>query len=270
MKERKDPHGNVLPVGVLWVKRRGVYSVATKDGSRVAHSIEEANKIKAEFNAYVASNPDFVPRHRTEHSKSVRRKWANGSKGKASYQKWANTTSGKLSIQRKNRVQVAKGNRLKYNQTEKGRATQKRAYKKKVADAGKKLQAHIGTRMSVALRHADVDSLRVTNWTAFKSSEDIAQHFESTFDHSWMTMENYGPYNLNQPRTWNIGHRIPLSMYSTSKEDMLRCWSKENLFAQCSKENNDNRAKMPPKEVLLPLQAVWPLAWMGCMPPSAV
>ena len=60
MKERKDPHGNVLPVGVLWVKRRGVCNVATKDGSRVAHSIEEASEIKAEFDAYVASNPDFV------------------------------------------------------------------------------------------------------------------------------------------------------------------------------------------------------------------
>jgi len=54
----------------------------------------------------------------------------------------------------------------------------------------------------------------------------------------------------------NIGHRIPLSKYNANDEDdFRRCWTKANLFAQCAKENNDNRDAMPPDHVLQPLKS---------------
>ena len=77
-----------------------------------------------------------------------------------------------------------------------------------------------------------------------------------------MSWDNYGPYDPHGPRTWNIGHRIPLSKYDASNEsDFKRCWSKANLFAQCSKENNENRDKLPDDEILNTLVDVWPLNW---------
>lgn len=271
MKERKDPSGNVLPIGILWVKSRDKYSVTTKDGDRVAYSIEQATEMKAEFDAYVASHPEWISRHQTEHSKKIKAVYQKSDAGHKTYNKWAKSTGGKAVLLRRSRNQAKKGNRLKLQQTPKGRATQKRAYDKKMADPGKKLHARIGTRLSVAVGGGDnSDSIRLTEWTAFKNSAEIATHFESTFDRSWMTMQNYGAHARNKPRTWNIGHRIPLSMFGSSKADMHRCWSKANLFAQCSKENNQNLDRMPPKDVLVPLKDVWPLAWLGCLPTAAV
>lgn len=205
--------------------------------------------------------PAPIPRYLTEHGKAVRRAWVRSEKGRAYYRKYAQTESGKKAIAKKNRKQIDNGNRRKYYQTPKGRACQKRQYNKKMADPGRKLMERIGVRLANAIRNPNKDSGRLAKYTEFGNCADIVAHFESTFE-PWMTWDNYGPYRLNKPRTWDIGHRIPLSKYDANdEEDFRRCWTKANLFAQCSKENNDNRDAMPPDEVLQPLKAIWPAAW---------
>lgn len=269
-KDRKDRYGNVLPVGILWKEGRQRYSVETARGWKVAHTIEEARSMKVLFEEHKLSDPSWKPRWASQKYKNVRNKNARGPKARAARKAWLDTASGKASIRKTNRKQIENGNKLKHNKTLKGRATQGRAYRKKVSDPGKRLQAAIGCRLSTSLRKEPTDSIRLTKWTQFTGAADIQNHFRSTFDSEWMTWENYGPYRIDGPRTWDIGHRIPLSMYGTSKEDMLRCWSKANLFAQCAKENNEQRDRMPPRIVLLSLREVWPLSWLGIMPTVAV
>lgn len=73
--------------------------------------------------------------------------------------------------------------------------------------------------------------------------EDLKNHLESLFE-PWMTWENQGVYNPDGPRTWQIDHIIPKSMFdfeSYEDEEFKLCWSLRNLQPKCSKMNNLKR-----------------------------
>lgn len=192
--------------------------------------------------------------------------------GRARYSKWTGTASewrkewlktprGIEYLQRSRETAKLSGARARHSRSDAAKASNKRSHAKREADPGRKLMARIGSRMSVALKTPHENSGRLRRYTEFPNSQAIADHFESLFE-PWMSWDNYGPYNPKGPRTWNIGHRIPLSKYDASNEsDFKRCWSKANLFSQCSKENNENRDKMPDDEILNTLVDVWPLNW---------
>lgn len=208
---------------------------------------------------------DPIPRWRTEHTKAVRRARNTSERGRERLRRWSNTTVGKASRKRKYERAKETGYRSKWAKTESGKASlkasNKRAYDKKMSDAGKKLMERIGVRIANAIREPGIDSARLTKYTEFENSDAIATHFESTFE-PWMSFDNYGAYRLNEPRRWSIGHKIPLSKYDANDmEDFRRCWSKDNLFAQCAKENNLLKDTMPPDTVLKPLKHVWPKSW---------
>ena len=96
----------------------------------------------------------------------------------------------------------------------------------------------------------------------FKTNEEARAHFQGTFE-PWMTWNNYGKYekSTSYKKKWNIGHRIAKCKYDASNhDDLLRCWSADNLFAQCAKENHENNKKIVLSEQeLLKLRHVWPL-----------
>ena len=111
-----------------------------------------------------------------------------------------------------------------------------------------------------------VGSNRLAKYTEFKTSQEVKDHLEDTFD-GWMSWSNYGVHKLLGPRVWQVGHRIPLREYDCNDpKDLVRCWSRANLFAQEGKENIELNSTMPPTHVLMALRDVWPLAWNGVCP----
>ena len=183
---------------------------------------------------------------------------------------WKKTEAGKASVRRSNQKQKLNGNVSKYWKSPKGKALSAKEYQKKKANPGKLLQLRIGTRicqsMSMPVELRSEASNRLNKYTEFKTSQDVQDHFEATFE-PWMNWDNYGIHKLNGPRVWQVGHRIPLCKFNNSDpNDLKRCWSKANLYAQEGKENIESNDAMPSKEVLECLRHVWPLAWNGVCP----
>jgi len=72
---------------------------------------------------------------------------------------------------------------------------------------------------------------------------ELKNHLESLWE-SWMNWENHGPYDPKGPKTWQIDHIIPKSMFdfeSYEDEEFKLCWSLRNLQPKCSKMNNLKR-----------------------------
>ena len=114
--------------------------------------------------------------------------------------------------------------------------------------------------------------------TQFGSSEVLRAHLESTFpEDGSMTFGNYGRKGVDlteddrkHRRWWELGHRIARAHYSGAiEEDMKRCWTAANIFAQWSIENNKLKVKLPPSSMLLKMRPYWPTAWNDELPDAA-
>ncbi len=71
---------------------------------------------------------------------------------------------------------------------------------------------------------------------------DFKKHLEVQFE-LWMNWDNYGSYKLNEKRTWNIDHIIPVSSAKT-EEDIIKLNHYTNLRPLCSKHNNEKSNKI--------------------------
>jgi len=69
------------------------------------------------------------------------------------------------------------------------------------------------------------------------SFDEFKKYIENKFD-SWMNWDNYGTYNVDGIRTWQIDHIVPISTAKTI-EDVIRLNHFKNLRPLCSKENLD-------------------------------
>lgn len=171
---------------------------------------------------------------------------------KALYRK---SEKGRTATQRANHGPNAKANRRRYRLTDKGKATVKRQ--------NAKLSSRLSQALSrmVAGKHQNPVSL--PSLGVFVDNSDAQAHFVSTFE-PWMTMENQGEYRSGDDYNvkWNIGHRLPRSIFDSANiEDVRRCWSRENLFAQCARANVENWKLLTHTDAeLLALQALWPTA----------
>ena len=144
----------------------------------------------------------------------------------------------------------------RYWRSPKGRANQKRE--------NGKMSRQLLHRMSHLINDPTLESATLQERTEFSSNQDVKDHLESTFDLSWMSWKNHGRLKpgAGPKSVWHIGHRIPCKVYDFSNpEDAKRCFSKANIFAQCAHENISLNDKLPPKDVLESLRAVWPVSW---------
>lgn len=151
--------------------------------------------------------------------------------------------------------------RRKYLSTEEGRRKHNEACARH--RKANKLSCALKTKLSQLLSGRK-KSLSIANATGFRNEDDARQHFQSTFVDG-MTFENYG-FGAGK---WNIGHRIPKCKYDHSNpENVKRCWSPTNLFAQWQDENLRLGSKLPePKElrrlILCDVEPVeWGWAWV--------
>ena len=152
----------------------------------------------------------------------------------------------------------------------------RRRHAKMMADPGKRAMELLRIKMWKMMR--GVESATVSSRTQFGSSEVLCAHLESTFpEDGSMTFGNAGRKGVDlteddrkHRRWWELGHRIARAHYNgTINEDMQRCWTAANIFAQWSIENNQLKTKLPPSSMLLKLRSYWPTAWNDTLPDAA-
>lgn len=163
--------------------------------------------------------------------------------------------------------QVAK--RKEYDQSDKGKAVQSKANKaplrlkkqrdRRTNDRAFALRSALQTKVNRMLRGGAKSSGAVEQFVGVSSADELMHHCKQFF-HNGMTAENYGSY-------WHVDHTIPCKWYSSSDEDMKRCWSLANLRPMMGPENQKKGSKVPPNPVLVAVGSrVWPVAWGGVLP----
>lgn len=98
---------------------------------------------------------------------------------------------------------------------------------------------------------------------SFVSNHDARSYFQSTFK-DWMNFSNHGRHQMGNAYNvrWNIGHRLPVRIFdATKKEDVRRCWNRENLYAQCARENIEHKDRLTYSDTwLLEHRHLWPIS----------
>jgi hypothetical protein len=103
--------------------------------------------------------------------------------------------------------------------------------------------------------------------TEFVSRDDLLEHLKNTFQEG-MSVDNFGVHRPDEPRRWQVGHRIARAHYSSDPEDVRRCWKAKNLFAQWGADNLSLGVKIPDDTTLLAIRDCWPLGWEDVLPSS--
>jgi hypothetical protein len=224
-----------------WLKNCPHHRAKQREKNKQPNS-RTCQKRARESAAGKASAARSLERQQTNETvKQQRRDWKKTPIGKACISRSGKTPAGKARAKRNGVNQIAK----------------------RAADPGRKMQHKIACRVREMLRIGGVDSMTVADRTDLGSRDEIRAHIESTFTDG-MHWSNHG---LRGEDIWNLGHRIAASMYDPNNDaDLRRCWSKANIFAQWSLENQDLSVALPPDSELLQLRAIWPLAWNNELP----
>ena len=219
-----------------------------------------ANEFPAETQTYRGKTVQvkLCPHHR---SKS--RSWNKTEKGVQARQKYEKSEKGQTA----NRKSVAKfqtteaGKEIvaRYNASAKGKMSAKRRYTNLMSDPGKKMMRALANRAQKMMRRDGTESASFKKISGMSKLEFCA-HMESTFVGT-MSWENFG----TGTGKWNVGHRIAVSMFDfNDMNEVLKCWNRNNLFAQWSIENRDLSVKLP--DNLESLRDLWPAGWRGVLP----
>jgi hypothetical protein len=76
------------------------------------------------------------------------------------------------------------------------------------------------------------------------NSNEYFEHIEKLLE-PWMNWNNYGPYRVNGPRTWNIDHIIPVSSFNINiPAEAKKAFNYKNCRPLCSKENLEKGDKL--------------------------
>ena len=130
-----------------------------------------------------------------------------------------------------------------------------------MADDGLKLLEYVGDAVRRMMRDPEQTTSHLVAQLELKNREELLAHLKT----SWlpgMTWENHGAHRLHGPKVWQVGHRIPRAYYNgNNPEDVRRCWSKANVFSQWAVENLEQYTKLPPRNELMTMRDVWPVAW---------
>lgn len=186
--------------------------------------------------------------------------------GRASYKKMLKSDSFKKRRRKYKKTPNGKECARRYRQSPAGKAhskrNSKRMHTKRMANPAKRMEMYLRNRFNDMVRNG-FNSKRVKAFTDFESADEFKEHIESTFVDG-MSWDNHGH---RSDALWNIGHRISVKMYDAGNDDDLkRCWSMKNMFAQWSIENQTLGVALPSDAELLDLRTIWPTAWGDALP----
>ena len=103
------------------------------------------------------------------------------------------------------------------------------------------LRVNMSSRLHLALRGQNAYKNETTFEYISCRVKYLYHYIELQFE-SWMTWNNWGVYDPNGPRTWQIDHRKPCASFDLNDEEQVyMCWHWTNLQPLCSKENTINK-----------------------------
>ena len=220
-----------------------------------------------------------TPKARASRAKTIEKhKQTDGYK--ASIEQYNKSEKGRARKKRANASEAQKRGKAKHRASEKCAQTTAKykasdhykklraaEYERIHSDPGRHLEHAVGVVMGHMLHGKRDKSQKVLEASGFKNREELRAHLELTFD-TGMTFENHGRYVKGGPPVWHIGHRIAKWHFdpNTHPEDMKRCWSPANIFAQWGIDNLRAKVRFPKEEELLSLKDCWPTAWGSELP----
>lgn len=151
----------------------------------------------------------------------------------------------------------------KYWLTDKGRSCKDRMnFKRRKENDPKYIMRYLSASLRAMVRGSHPDPVSFPSLGSFESNADAQLHLESTFDRTWMNWQNHGKHEKGDSykSKWQIGHRLPKAIFDPNNdEDLRRCWDRDNIFAQCARENVEQLdwRNLNDSE-LLKLQHLWP------------
>lgn len=138
----------------------------------------------------------------------------------------------------------ALSNKLYYDENREKLTIYKREYKKNKLKTNPafKLQHNIRRLISQSFQTSGIKKDTKTNKILGLSIIDFKSYIEKQFE-PWMNWNNYGRYSRENERTWQIDHKIPISL-AKAQEEIIKLNHYTNLRPLCSKENLDKRDRL--------------------------
>jgi hypothetical protein len=195
---------------------------------------------------------------------ATRKRHKASAKGQASLASYRATDKRKQDLKKYNASEKRKATSKRYHCTEKGRAnnntnTRKWYRKMKSEDPAKYLLFRLRKKLSKVAK-LGIKSQTLSSLTDLDGPGTVQSHFEIHFSDG-MSWDNYG----DDDGDWHIGHRIPVACFDGSnKDDVRRCFAKDNLFPQWRSDNHQASVSLPPN--LDELKHVFPAKWAGKVP----
>lgn len=185
-------------------------------------------------------------------------------KGQATVAAYRSSDKRKSVLKKHNSTEKRKATSKKYYTSEKGRTNQNKNCRKwyrkmKSEDPAKYLLFSLRKKLYKVAK-LGIESQTLSSLTNLDGPITVRDHFEELFD-GGMSWDNYG----DNDGDWHIGHRIPVACFDGSnKDDVRRCFAKDNLFPQWRSENHEASAALPSN--LNELLHVFPAKWKGTVP----
>jgi len=195
------------------------------------------------------------------------KRFRKSDKAKVIRKRHAKTEKGKQSQKRHKESDKCTQTTAAYKASDRYKEVRAAEYRRTHSDPGRHLEHAIGVVMGHMLGGERNASQKIVEASGFADADALWKHLQSTFEDG-MTLENHGRYVKGGPRVWHIGHRIARKHFDPKMhpEDMKRCWSPANLFAQWADENMAAGTKLPDHPTLLLLKNCWPMGWGGELP----
>lgn len=199
-------------------------------------------------------DPDVKTRStRCLQCRDILKRYGASNKNKANQKRYDATDKGKASTSRKNTGEKCKARKKRYNASDKGKAC--------IRGNDRKMMNRLSHSLIKMLNGTHDRPSTFRGLGLFEDNVDVETHIKSTFL-PWMNDCPFGPrINTTLPKTvLQIGHRIPKVWYRhDDKEEIKKCWSRTNLFAQCSVENHNARDRnILSAAQWLDLKPIWP------------
>ena len=192
-------------------------------------------------------------------------KWRGTPKGVVSLKKHRDSDLFKETQKRHKSSEKCHQTNAAYRESPRYREVKDAEYERTHSDPGLHLQHGIGVAIVKMMKGQVGDSNRVRNFTEFASPDEVTAHFSGLLEDG-MTLFNHGKHGATPERVWNVGHRIARAMYSSTEEDIKRCWRRANLFPQWADQNLSLQVQLPSDTALLELRHCWPLSWNDKLP----
>jgi hypothetical protein len=195
--------------------------------------------------------------------KAANKRYEQSDKGKAAAKRYDQSDKRKAVVKRYDQSDAGKARDKRYDQSDKGKAAAKRHIDKRNlryrADPAMRMDRAIMRLAHSILSGSVQTSPTFLHRTSFQSELEFAAVVEATFEEG-MSWENHG-------EGWELEHKIPREAYNfSSKLDRKRCWSKTNVRAAWSRDNQEKDIKLIDDLILTVDRACWPKRWKRKIP----